>query len=149
VLRADDAGERAPQPGLGDLDELLERSRAAGAEVEWEVETPEVPPALGLTAYRIVQQGLANAAEHAPGAAVRVRVVPDGGVLRVAVVNGVPAQRRVRSDADGAGRGAGIPGMRERAAVHGGEVAAAPTPDGGFALTATLPLPGAAPGDQE
>jgi signal transduction histidine kinase len=146
VLRADDAGERAPQPGLPDLEELLQRTRAAGADLSWELETPDVPPALGLTAYRIVQQGLANAAEHAPGAPVRVRVLPDGGALRIAVVNGAGAAGRgtARPDGPGDGRGAGVPGMRERAAVHGGEVIAGPTPDGGFALSATLPLPEAA-----
>lgn len=143
VLRADDAGERAPQPGLTDLEELLQRTRAAGARLTWELETPEVPPALGLSAYRIVQQGLANAAEHAPGAPVRVRVVPDGGALRIAVVNGA-ATTRTPSDRPAEGRGSGLPGMRERAAVHGGEVVAGPTPDGGFALSATLPLPEAA-----
>ena len=146
VLRADDAGDRAPQPGLDDLGALLERSRSAGTDVEWQIETPDVPPALGLTAYRIVQQGLANAAEHAPGAPVRVNVVLDGGALRVVVVNGAPGQRPVRPDADPVGRGAGIHGMRERAAVHGGEVVAGPTPDGGFALTATLPIPEATGG---
>jgi signal transduction histidine kinase len=143
VLRADDAGERAPQPGLGDLEDLLQRTRAAGADLTWELETPDVPPALGLSAYRIVQQGLANAAEHAPGAPVRVRVVPDGGALRIAVVNGAAAVG-LGSARPAEGRGSGLPGMRERAAVHGGEVVAGPTPDGGFALSATLPLPEAA-----
>jgi signal transduction histidine kinase len=143
VLRADDAGERAPQPGLDDLEDLLQRTRAAGAGLTWELETPDVPPALGLTAYRIVQQGLANAAEHAPGAPVRVRVVPDGGALRIAVVNGAAAAGR-GSARPAEGRGSGLPGMRERATVHGGEVVAGPTPDGGFALSATLPLPEAA-----
>ena len=134
VLRADDGVERAPQPGADDLGELLTGARAAGADLQWELEVPDVPPAVGLTAYRIVQQSLANAAQHAPGAAVRVRIAPEDGVLRIDVVNGKG------TTAATPGGGAGLPGMRERAAVHGGTVETGPTPDGGFAVSATLPL---------
>ena len=135
VLRSDDGVERAPQPGLADVEELLRSARAAGAELQWELVLPEVPEALGLSAYRIVQQAVANAAQHAPGAPVRVRLAGEDGVLRIEVVNGagLAAPR-------GAGGGNGVPGMRERAALHGGELVAGPTPDGGFALTAELPI---------
>ncbi|MGY1846950.1 histidine kinase [Blastococcus sp. SYSU DS1021] len=135
VLRSDDGAERAPQPGLGDLEELLRAARAAGAELQWELHLPEAPAALGLSAYRIVQQALANAAQHAPGAPVRVRVAGEGGVLRIEVGNGRGAATPVAS-----GGGSGLPGMRERAAVHGGTVEAGPTADGGFRLVAELPL---------
>jgi signal transduction histidine kinase len=135
VLRSDDRVERAPQPGLDDVEELLRAARAAGAELQWELHLPEVPAALGLSAYRIVQQGIANAAQHAPGAPVRVRITGEDGVLRIEVVNGpgaaVPA---------GPGGGNGIPGMRERAALHGGTVRAGPTPVGGFQVVAELPI---------
>ncbi len=135
VLRSDDRSERAPQPGLADVGCLLDAARAAGAAVTAQVVVPEVPPALGLTAYRIVQQGLANAAQHAPGAPVRVCVADEDGVLRVEVVNG-PGQ----AVPTGPGGGNGLPGMRERAALHGGTVEAGSLPGGGFALVATLPL---------
>ncbi|MCZ2847326.1 hypothetical protein [Modestobacter sp. VKM Ac-2978] len=67
----DDGAERAPQPGLRDLEVLRRAAQAAGASLQWELHLPEVPAALGLSAYRTVQQGLANAARHAPGAPVR------------------------------------------------------------------------------
>jgi signal transduction histidine kinase len=136
VLRSDDGADRAPQPGLADVEGLLRSARAAGAELMWELALPEAPPALGLSAYRIVQQGLANAAQHAPGAPVRVCILEEDGVLRIDVVNG-----RGTTTPTGAGGGNGLPGMRERAALHGGTVQAAPTLDGGFAVTAELPLP--------
>ena len=136
VLRSEDGADRAPQPGLADVEELLRSARAAGAELMWELSLPEVPAALGLSAYRIVQQGLANAAQHAPGAPVRVGIAEVDGVLRIEVVNG-----RGTTTPVGAGGGNGVPGMRERAALHGGTVEAVATPDGGFALTAALPLP--------
>lgn len=140
VLRSDDGTDRTPQPGLADVEQLLRTARAAGAELMWELSLPLVTPALGLTAYRIVQQGLANAAQHAPGAPVRVCVADEDGVLRLEVVNGpgsaVPT---------GPGGGNGLPGMRERAALHGGTVEAGSLPGGGFALVATLPLPAGVP----
>src|SRR3954451_3713354 len=134
VLRSDDGAERAPQPGLADLEQLLRSARAAGAELQWELLLPEVSPALGLSAYRIVQQGIANAAQHAPGAPVRLRVAPDDGVLRIEIVNG-----RGTTAPTGPGGGNGLPGMAERAALHGGTVQAAPTLDGGFELLVELP----------
>jgi signal transduction histidine kinase len=135
VLRSDDGAERAPQPGLPDLEQLLRDARSAGAELQWELLLPGASPALGLSAYRIVQQGIANAAQHAPGAPVRVRVAPDDGVLRIEIVNG-----RGTAAPTGRGGGNGLPGMVERAALHGGTVRAAPTLDGGFELLAELPL---------
>jgi signal transduction histidine kinase len=140
VLRSDDAADRAPQPGLTDVLPLLREARAAGAELMWELYLPEAPAAVGLSAYRIVQQALANAAQHAPGAPVRVCVSGQEGVLRIEVVNGpgttMPA---------GPGGGHGLPGMRERAALHGGTVEAGETPGGGFRLAAALPLAGDGP----
>jgi signal transduction histidine kinase len=134
VLRDGDEVERAPQPGIGELTTLLSSSRAAGADVSWDLHRPEVPPALGLTAYRIVQQCLANAAQHAAGSPVQVRLDHRDGQLRIQVVNG-PG-----SASSTPGSGAGLLGMRERALVHGGSLEAAPTPDGGFAVSATLPI---------
>ncbi|MEU2351165.1 histidine kinase [Modestobacter sp. NPDC049651] len=135
VLRSDDGAERAPQPGLADVEQLLRSARAAGAELQWELIVPVVPEAVGLSAYRIVQQAVANAGQHAPGAWVRVRVESVDGVLRIEVVNGPGT-----TTAAAPGSGTGLTGMRERAAVHGGELTAGPTPDGGFQLTAELPI---------
>jgi signal transduction histidine kinase len=135
VLRSDDRAERAPQPGLPDVEELLRSARSAGAELQWELLLPEVPAALGLSAYRIVQQGIANAAQHAPGAPVRVRIAGEDGVLRIEIVNA-----RGTATPAGPGGGNGLPGMRERAALHGGTVKASSTVDGGFQLVAELPM---------
>lgn len=93
-----------------------------------------MPAPLGLTVHRIVQQGLANAAQHASGAPVRVAVCREGDLLVVELVNGP-------GDGPGvAGSGQGLRGMRERVEVRGGTLDAHPTDDGGFALRAQLPL---------
>jgi signal transduction histidine kinase len=133
VLRIEQTA-RTPQPGLADVEPLLVEARAAGVDLTWEIEPLEVPAPLGLTAFRIVQQGLANARQHAPGAPVHV-VVRDG--LEIEIANG-------RGAGPGTpGSGAGIPSMRERAEVHGGTLDAVPTEDG-FRLTARLPRKGSA-----
>ena len=133
VLRSDNAAEHAPQPGMADVVPLLEQARDAGTHVVWRVDTGEVPAAVGLTVHRVVGQAMANAAQHAAGAPVRVDVREDAGVIWVDVVNG-PGESR------GTGTGTGIPGMRERVAVHGGVLSAGPTDDGGWALRATVPV---------
>lgn len=136
VLRApDQAVEHAPQPGLGDLAGLLDAAAAASGAVTWSVALDDVPERLGRTIYRLVQQGLTNAAQHARGAAVRVEVTGVDDTVRVVIVNGVGA--------DGgptAGSGQGLIGMRERVELHGGRLAAGPDPDGGFTVVAELPL---------
>lgn len=140
LLRDGDTGV-APQPGLEDVRHLVAEARAAGTRVEADLPdaspdaAPDVPDGVGLAAYRIVQESLTNVRKHAgPGAAVSVRVA----VGREVVVE-------VRDDGRGAaatsdGRGLGLTGMRERAAVHGGTLEAGPAPGGGFAVSARLPL---------
>jgi signal transduction histidine kinase len=140
VLRAEGQdAERAPQPGAGDLGALLDGVRAAGVDVEAHVEDVPLPDTLGLSVFRIVQQALSNATQHSPGGPVRVSVTRDGGALRVEVVNGP-------GTAPGTpGAGTGLTGMRERAELHGGRLAAEPTGGGGFRVLAELPLEGARP----
>ncbi|WP_344417244.1 sensor histidine kinase, partial [Pseudonocardia ailaonensis] len=106
VLRTgvDDTGpERAPQPGLADVERLFADARSAGAELTWEFSGAPVSDALGLTTFRIVQQSLANAAQHAPGAAVEARVVASAGLLEIDVRNG-PGTAAGRPDSGAAGR---------------------------------------------
>jgi signal transduction histidine kinase len=140
VLRAEDQeAERAPQPGMADLGALLDRTRAAGVDLAVRVEETALPDTLGLSVYRIVQQALSNAAQHSPGAPVRVTVTRDGGVLRVEVVNGP-------GTAPGTpGAGTGLTGMRERVELHGGRLDAGPGEDGGFRVLAEVPLEVARP----
>ncbi|UOY01553.1 sensor histidine kinase [Blastococcus sp. PRF04-17] len=139
LLRAADEEDLHPQPGLADVQTLVEQSRAAGARVDLTFRPPDapVPPSVELAAYRLVQEALTNARRHAPGAPVDVRVEADGHQVRVDVVNarrgGVPAPRASSS-------GFGLVGMRERVRLLGGRLDAGPTPDGGYALTASLPV---------
>ena len=96
-----------------------------------------LPPGVELSAYRIVQEALSNAVRHAPGSQVRVELGYRPAGLGLRVVNG-PA-RSAAGPVPGAGHG--VLGMRERAAMLGGELTAGPRPDGGYAVAAVLPLP--------
>jgi signal transduction histidine kinase len=136
MLRAEDApaGPRGPQPGADDLDDLLEASRRAGMTIEVERRGALGPlgAATGLSLYRILAEALANAARHAAGAPVTVLLDGAPGALRLAVWHGP-------GDDEGPGSGLGLPGMRDRAAVVGGELTTGPEPDGGWRVTAVLP----------
>jgi signal transduction histidine kinase len=134
-LLGEDGVALAPQPGLADLADLVTRTRAAGLETTFDVagEPRSVAPGLGLCAYRIVQEALTNSIKHARAGRAEVRVRWGSRVLELEVLD----------DGDGgapAAGGHGIPGMRERAAVHGGTVEAGPRPGGGFEVRASIPL---------
>ncbi|WP_430645270.1 sensor histidine kinase [Agromyces sp. GXS1127] len=146
VLRTDEAAEREPAPGLGDLDRLADRVTAAGLPVSVSVsgEERELPAALDVTAYRLVQEGLTNALRHAEGAthahvdvdfgdtALRLRVRDDGA--------GFDASRSGSgSDPHSEGGGSGLAGLRERVALYGGSLLVRPHDDGGCELSAELP----------
>ncbi|WP_444948184.1 sensor histidine kinase [Micromonospora ureilytica] len=139
VLRSETTGpQTAPQPDLTDLGAMVDAARRAGLPVTVDAEPMDdgrVPAPVGLAAYRIVQESLANAARHAAGAAVRVTVRAGPSGLGVRVENS-PAD--VRPTADG-GSGHGLTGMRERATSLGGTFTAGPLPDGGYAVAAELP----------
>ncbi|MGC4834725.1 sensor histidine kinase [Micromonospora vinacea] len=139
VLRSETSGpQTAPQPDLTDLGAMVDAARRAGLPVTLDAEPVDddrVPAPVGLAAYRIVQEGLANAARHAAGAAVRVTVRAGQSGLGVRVENS-PAD--VRPTADG-GSGHGLTGMRERATSLGGTFTAGPLPGGGYAVAAELP----------
>lgn len=137
VLRSEDS-ERlvAPQPGFDDIPELVAAAQRAGVRAELDVADGERPPeGVGLAAYRIVQEALANASRHAPGAAVRVEIRPWATDLSLRVHNGPATAEPAASP----GEGHGIAGMRERVALLGGELVTGPTADGGFAVAARLP----------
>ncbi|QLE70699.1 sensor histidine kinase [Streptomyces rectiverticillatus] len=149
VLRSEDAradGVRhAPQPTLDRLDELLGNVRSAGLAVTSSVTgAPRpLPPGVELSAFRIVQEALSNAMRHAPGAPVRVETAYGARRITVRVVNSAPDVPAPRSP----GAGHGVLGMRERAAMLGGDLAVGPTPDGGYEVTAVLPCtPSGLPG---
>lgn len=139
VLRSETTGpQTAPQPDLTDLGAMVDAARRAGLPVTLDaqpVDDDRVPAPVGLAAYRIVQEGLANAARHAAGAAVRVTVRAGQSGLGVRVENS-PADARPTADG---GSGHGLTGMRERATSLGGTFTAGPLPDGGYAVAAELP----------
>jgi signal transduction histidine kinase len=147
VLRSE-TPDTAPQPGLDDLPGLLESARNGGVKVTSDVSgTPRpIPQGVDLSAYRIVQEALSNAMQHAPGAAVQVHLHYGEAALVIEVRNdsvapGVQALwERPGESGRSDGSGHGIIGMRERAAMLGGHLEARPTPNGEFLVTAALPL---------
>jgi signal transduction histidine kinase len=147
VLRSERT-DVAPQPGLEDLDELLESARTGGVTVTCEISgAPQpLPDGVDLSAYRIVQEALSNAIRHAPGSAVLVKLHYGEAALVIEVRNdgGATAQLKDGDRPAGAGLdhggGHGIIGMRERATMLGGHLRAGPTPDHEFLVTAALPL---------
>ncbi|WP_168585869.1 ATP-binding protein [Saccharopolyspora sp. ASAGF58] len=97
---------------------------------------PDVPPVVGRTAYRVVQEALTNAAKHAPHAAVQVTVSEDGDDLTLTVTN----RRSPRAPAVALpSSGFGLIGMRERVALTGGKLHTGRTDDGGYRVHAVLP----------
>jgi signal transduction histidine kinase len=142
LLRADsEQAPTAPQPRLADVPALV---REAGAEWDASGDLDDVPPLVGLTAYRVVQESLSNARRHARGAEVSVRVTRTDDEVRVEVRNEPsPEPPMLGPELDpelGAAAGHGIAGMRERVTLVHGELDAGPTANDGFAVTAVLPL---------
>ena len=140
VLRHDQPAGLAPQPQLSDLPALIDATRQAGVSVELSVPTPldQVPSGVAVCAYRIVQESLSNASQHAPGAAVTVSVDHDANAVLLRVANGPGGP--VGPSANEPGPGHGLTGMRERVALLGGSLSAGPASDGGFVVSAVLPL---------
>jgi signal transduction histidine kinase len=142
LLRAEGSTEDPdPQPTLERLDELVANGRTAGLTVTVAVTGAPRPPPAGveLSAYRITQEALSNAARHAPGSEARVEVAFHPAALELRILNGPP---RDRPAPPSPGAGYGVVGMRERAVMLGGELAAGPRPGGGYAVAAVLPVAG-------
>jgi signal transduction histidine kinase len=137
VLRGtDSADELAPQPGLADLGALLDGLRRAGLVVSCRVEgdAGPLPRALDLTAYRIVQEALTNTVKHSGGGRACVVISHEGTSLDLTISDTAGTAPPASS-----GTGHGLVGMRERAAMFGGELTTSRTPDG-FRVHASLPL---------
>jgi signal transduction histidine kinase len=139
VLRSDDGDTGvAPLPGIGQLGELLEQTRAAGLAVAFTVEgvPAPLPGGLALAAYRIVQESLTNTRKHggpAASAQVLLRYREDALVLQI-------TDDGHGASAAGDGAGHGLTGMRERVALYNGTLQAGPLPSGGYQVTARLPV---------
>jgi signal transduction histidine kinase len=145
ILRTDESVEEVPMPGLSEIADLVAASRSAGATITAELEEIAVPPTVGLTAYRVVQEALSNALRHARGAAIAVRVTVSEGALEISVRNDVPPPSAAPADPL-PGSGLGLAGTRERVRALGGTVEDGPTAAGGFRLRARIPLAGPLPG---
>lgn len=130
--------ELAPQPGLDQLDALVGRVRDAGLPVGLTVTGPsrEIPPGIGLAAYRVVQEALTNTVKHASGATAAVTVEYGPERLRVEVTD---TGGRPGRDA-GSGNGRGLIGLRERLAVYDGTLHTARRLTGGYRVEALIPL---------
>ena len=96
-----------------------------------------MPATVGLTAYRVVQEALSNALRHAPGGSVEVTTAVEANTVTVRVTNAAPTRHHAEPVP---GSGLGLAGIRERVTSLGGTVEAGPTPQGGFVVTASLPL---------
>ncbi|MET9698539.1 sensor histidine kinase [Streptomyces sp. NPDC006529] len=166
VLRADDPPQdarrnppgasaradapEAPQPGAEDLERLVAESRQAGLPTELSVggEPYPLPPTVGLTVFRLVQEGLTNARKHAGDARASVRLayhpdritveVRDDGAGAPGSAGTPPAERPGRPGRPGSGYG--LIGMRERVALQGGTLEAGTLDEGGFRVAADLPV---------
>ncbi|MBQ0985184.1 sensor histidine kinase [Streptomyces sp. F63] len=137
-----DGAPLAPAPVLADLEEMVERTGDAGVrvDIEWRGERRALPAEIELSAYRIIQEALTNVVRHSGADACRVTIDCQKDRLSLEITD----DGRGPSDLPAAA-GYGLTGMRERAALLNGEFAAGPRQEGGFRVTARLPLPVAAP----
>lgn len=145
VLRSDGQDDAAltPQPAQADLDTLVAHVRDAGlaASLVRMGTARALPPGAGLTIYRIAQESLTNILKHAgpgAGATVLLQWTPASLVLQID-----DDGRGAAATSDGAGQG--LLGMRERATMLGGSLAAGPRPGGGYRVRAEIPVPAGAP----
>jgi signal transduction histidine kinase len=141
VLREDaqaDTPELRPQPGLEQLNELLDQARdAAGSAARLILTGPPVrlDPGVELAAYRIIQEALTNARRHAPGAGVDVELRYGQHALSLRIRDNGPGP-----PIEPPSGGHGLSGMRERASAVGGQLLTGPAPGGGFLVETTLPV---------
>jgi signal transduction histidine kinase len=137
LRQAGDADDLAPSPGVSQLPRLVAGMSDSELAVEVGVEGEErpLPPTVDVSAYRIVQEALTNTLKHAQASHADVRLRYRPGELEVEIVD----DGRGATGASASGSGLGLIGMRERAALHGGELTAGPEPGGGFAVRVKLP----------
>lgn len=146
LLRSDDegTGPLEPRPDAEAIEELVRTVREAGLDVDLAVEGErrELPPGVGLSVYRIVQESLTNSIRHGRAGSARVLVRYGGSDVQLEITD--DGRGASAPSAAGNGEGRGLIGMRERAALLGGDFSAGPVPEGGFAVRARLPIEPAA-----
>jgi signal transduction histidine kinase len=135
--------EREPVPGLARLPALCDRLAGAGLAVDLRLDGDprELPAAVDLAAYRVVQEALTNVLRHAGVASAEVTVGYRADELTVEITDrGVGVAVGPSGASDGQSGGHGLAGMRERVAALGGQLTIGPRPAGGFRVWARLPL---------
>ena len=127
----------APVAGLRDLPELVSTTRDLGVDATLTLSAARIalPPVADMAVYRVAQQAISNALQHAPGAWLRVDVGQVAGQLEMTIVNG-PSER----PGDSGSGGNGLNVRRERAATAGGTLDAGPTPEGGWRVRLAVPV---------
>jgi signal transduction histidine kinase len=125
-----------PAPGLADIERLAAMTLDAGVqvEVEWLGSQEPLPADIDLSAFRIIQEAVTNVVRHAGTDRCLVWIDQQDGYLSIEVTDSGRGGTT-------AGTGYGITGMRERAALLGGDFSAGPRPGGGFRVAARLPVP--------
>lgn len=138
-LLGDDARDGGADGGLRRLDALLRGAARSGLSITYSFagSRDQVAPELAEVAYRVTQEGIANALKHAPGSSIRVEVAVTSAALSVTVENTAPSATGARLAT--AGGRFGLAGLRERIATLRGTLDARPTPTGGWRLAARLP----------
>ncbi|MFJ1748009.1 sensor histidine kinase [Streptomyces sp. NPDC088116] len=139
VLRADPGHPEPPQPSLDRIPDLVADARTSGLDVTLTTTVTGTPSdAVGRTCYRVVQEGLTNAAKHAPGAHIHITLEGTAGdTLDVSVRNSPATAKRAQPPASGFG----LLGLTERVDLAGGKLDHHPTADHGYLLTARLLWP--------
>jgi signal transduction histidine kinase len=133
VMKTEDAQiSLTPQPGLRHLDSLIEQVEAAGLPVTLRIEgeRPELSPGVDLSAYRVVQDALAGALEHANGSGARVVVRYSPSALELEITDGGASPKPVTD----------LSNLRERVALYGGTLEAVPHEGGGIVVRASMPV---------
>ncbi|MGZ4167494.1 MAG: sensor histidine kinase [Solirubrobacteraceae bacterium] len=141
-LQDGDAAEREPQPGVRDLPTLVERTRQAGLETTLTVDgsARELPAAVDLSVYRIVQEALTNVIRHAHANQATVALAYSTDALEVTVVDDGTGPEVGHANGGAPNGGHGLVGMRERVSLFGGELETGPRTDGsGYRVRALLP----------
>jgi signal transduction histidine kinase len=125
-----------PAPGLADIERLAAMTLDAGVrvDVDWRGSREPLPADIDLSAFRIIQEAVANVARHAGAGECQVSISQQDGQLAIEITDS-------GRGGSAAGTGYGITGMRERAALLGGDFSAGPRPGGGFRVAARLPVP--------
>jgi signal transduction histidine kinase len=143
MLRESESGRTLSTGGLGRVDVLVESTTAAGVTTTVRVigSPRQLPAAVDGTAYRIIQESLTNVMRHAAATSASVTIAYDRERLIIEIENDGPIEPTLVSPPS-EGSGHGILGMRERARAIGGELEAAPLPEGGFRVCARLPVLG-------